>query len=64
MNPADPVAALEQWVDHGARYRVLQLTPEHVVLQLCTCYGEPVDRLESSDPALFEYVRARADDQD
>lgn len=51
-------------MDHGAQYRVLQLTPEHVVLQLCTCYGEPVDRLESSDPALFEYVRARAADED
>jgi hypothetical protein len=60
MGPADPVAALEQWIDHGAGYRVLELTPDRAVLELRTCTGEPVDRLESSDPALVRYVQERA----
>jgi hypothetical protein len=50
---------LERWEDHGAIWRVMALGPEHVSIDLCACTGEPVDRLDSSDPALLEYVRAR-----
>jgi hypothetical protein len=56
--PETPLEQLERWEDFGATWRTLELDSEHVVLQLCTCYGEPVDRLESADPALIEYVRA------
>jgi hypothetical protein len=57
MDPADPVAALERWIDHGAGYRVLELSADRAVLELRACTGEPVDRLESADPELIRYVR-------
>jgi hypothetical protein len=55
-----PLQQLERWEDFGATWRPLEVSDEHVVLQLCTCHGEPVDRLESDDSALIDYVRARS----
>src|SRR4051812_32251736 len=57
MDHANPVEVLQRWVEHGARYRVMELSDDHVVLELRTCYGEPVDRLESRDAGLLRYVR-------
>jgi hypothetical protein len=56
--PETPLERLERWEAFGATWRTLELDDDHVVLQLCTCHGEPVDRLESDDAALIEYVRA------
>ena len=56
----DPIAVLERWTDHGADYRVLHLSDALAIVDLCTCHGEPVDRLESSEPRLIEWLRARA----
>jgi hypothetical protein len=58
VSPEDPIALLERWTDNGAVYRVLELTDERAVVQMCTCYGEPVDRLESEDRRLIDYLRA------
>jgi hypothetical protein len=55
----DPIAVLERWTDHGALYRVLELTDERAVVQLQTCYGEPVDLLQSEDPRLIAFLRDR-----
>lgn len=57
MSSEDPVTTLERWCDHGAEYRVLVLTDEQAVVELRTCHGEPVERLESSDPELLAYLR-------
>jgi hypothetical protein len=57
MSPEDPVAVLERWRDAGATYRILHLSDEAAIVQLCTCFGEPVDRLESRDPSLIAYLR-------
>ena len=59
MDPADPLAALQRWIDHGAGYRVLELSSDRAVLELRACTGEPVDRLESADPDLIRYVLER-----
>jgi hypothetical protein len=56
----DPVSVLERWVEHGADYRVVSLTEETAVVELRSCLGDPVDRLESSDPRLIAYLRAPA----
>jgi hypothetical protein len=53
----DPVAVLERWTDHGAVYRVLELTDERALVQLQTCYGEPVDLLESADARFIAFLR-------
>jgi hypothetical protein len=63
VRPDDPVAALERWRDHGADYRVLELSSARAVVELRTCHGEPVDRLESDDPRLVEYLRAQGGDR-
>ena len=57
MNDDDtPIAALERWEAHGATWRVAILTEKLAVVELCTCHGELVDTLRSSDPALLRYL--------
>ena len=53
----DPVSTLERWTDSGASYRVVHLSEEAAIVDLCTCHGEPMERLESSDRRLIEYLR-------
>lgn len=53
------IADLERWEEHGAIWRTLELTDERAVVELCTCYGEPVDLVQSEDPKLIEFVRRR-----
>jgi hypothetical protein len=53
------VATLERWEAHGAVWHVLILTEKLAVVELCTCHGEPVDTLRSSDPALLRYLAGR-----
>jgi hypothetical protein len=57
--PDDPVEVLRRWEDHGAAWRVEELTDDRAVVLLCICDGEPVDRLESGDAALIDYLRTR-----
>jgi len=61
MHTADEsaVARLERWEASGATWNVVILTERLVVVELCTCHGEPVDRIRSVDPALVQYVSAR-----
>jgi hypothetical protein len=53
-----PIDVLERWELFGAQWRVVQLSDEHAVVDLCTCTGEPVGRLRSTDPALIDYLRS------
>jgi (2Fe-2S) ferredoxin len=55
--PEDPVTTLERWRDSGADYRVVHVSDAVAIVDLCTCYGEPVERLESEDPKLISYLR-------
>jgi hypothetical protein len=54
-----PIEALERWEEHGAQWRAIHVSDERAVVDLCTCYGEPVDRLESSDARLIAWLRER-----
>jgi len=56
-----PVDVLGRWCDHGAQYRILHLTEARAVVQLLTCTGEPVDRLESSDGELIAWLEEHAE---
>ncbi len=56
----DPIEVLERWEDHGAVWRVAALSDRHVSIDLCTCSGEPVDRLESDDSRVIQLARERA----
>jgi hypothetical protein len=53
------VAELERWQDNGATWRVLELHDQRIMLQLCSCSGEPMDLVESQDPEVIAYVRHR-----
>jgi hypothetical protein len=55
----DPVEILQRWEDAGAVWRLESLTDERAVVTLCTCTGEPVDRLESGDEALLRFLGER-----
>ena len=59
-----PVEILTRWEDHGAEWRVESLTDERAVVVLCTCTGEPVDRLESGDAELLRFLRERESEDD
>ena len=54
-----PIETLRRWEDHGAVWRAVHVSDERAIVDLCACTGEPVDRLESSDPELIRYLRER-----
>ena len=56
------IDALERWVLFGAQWRIVDLSGERAVVDLCTCTGELVERLESDDPALIRYLRSAPSD--
>jgi hypothetical protein len=50
---------LQRWEDHGATWNTLELDDRHAIVQLCTCYGEPVDIVRGEEPQLIEFIRRR-----
>jgi hypothetical protein len=60
--PPLTLEALQQWEDSGATWQALEVSDERAVVELCTCYGEPVDRLQGESPELIAFVRSRRDD--
>lgn len=61
-SPALTVDGLERWVQFGAQWHVMHLSNDRATVELCACTGEPVERLESHDPAVIDYLRtAQAD---
>jgi hypothetical protein len=57
-----PVELLERWEHYGATWRAVHISDGKAIVDLCTCHGEPVDRIESGDPALIRFVRERGAD--
>jgi hypothetical protein len=58
MRPSLNVEDLKRWEDNGATWRAIEVTDQRAVVELCTCYGEPVDQLEGDGSELIEFVRA------
>jgi len=55
------IAALERWVLFGATWTVAEISAEHVLVQLCSCTGEPVECRETRDLTVIAYVRDASD---
>ncbi|MET1134253.1 MAG: hypothetical protein ABWX60_12605 [Aeromicrobium sp.] len=56
------MARLERWVTHGGTCRVVELDAAEADVVLCRCDGgEEVERFRTSDPAVIDWVRRRAD---
>jgi hypothetical protein len=51
------IDGLERWALSGASWRVVDISRERVVVDLCTCTGEPLERLQSDDPSVIGYLR-------
>ena len=58
------VERLERWALSGAHWRVAEITSEHVVVDLCACTGEPVERRQSADRAVIAYLTVAPTDLD
>jgi hypothetical protein len=54
-----PAAVLIGWEEHGVIWRLRHHSDTLAVVDLCTCHGEPVDELRSSDPGLLRYAARR-----
>jgi hypothetical protein len=44
--------------------RVVDISNQHAVVDLCTCTGEPLERLQTEDPAVIGYLRTAHCDLD
>ena len=53
------IEILTRWEEHGATWRTRVLTDSEAVVELCSCYGEPIDELRSGEPELLRYLAAR-----
>ena len=62
MSSSVTIKELEEWELNGAIWRPVEVTDQRAVIDLCSCSGEPMDRVESEEPKLIEYVRARRAD--
>lgn len=48
---------LERWVLSVACRRVVDISNEHAVVDVCACTGEPLERVESGEHAVIGYLR-------
>jgi hypothetical protein len=51
------VEHLDQWALAGVHWRVAEITDRGVLVDLCACTGELVERRQSADPVVIGYLR-------
>ncbi len=56
------IGELEDWERNGAVWRPVEISPHRAVVDLCSCTGELMERVESDDPEFVQLVRARRDE--
>lgn len=52
------IERLERWQSAGGSWRMVEMAAGHVVIELCACTGEPMQRLHSEDPTVVARLRA------
>jgi hypothetical protein len=63
--PCAPIEVLERWEAFGGLWRSRgSSSADDAVVELCSCHGEPIDELRSSDPALARYLARRPTSED
>jgi hypothetical protein len=55
------IAELEDWERNGAVWRPVEIRAHRAVVDLCSCTGGLMERVQSDDLQFIEYVRARRD---
>jgi hypothetical protein len=53
------VSELQDWERNGAVWEPAEIYAGRAVVDLCSCSGELMERVESEDPEFIEFVRAR-----
>lgn len=48
---------LERWALAGGSWRVVEISAERAIVDLCACTGEPMQRLRSDDPVVIAQLR-------
>ena len=61
---AETIDILRRWEQSGAIWRVQSISGAEAVVQLCTCFGEPVDVVRTADPEALRYLAARPSSAD
>ena len=61
----DPVAVLQRWANAGAVWRVIHRGEHAVTVALYQCDGgQEVDRIDSADPRLLDFLAERDSSED
>jgi hypothetical protein len=55
------VRELEDWERNGAVWQPVEIYTGRAVVDLCSCSGELMERVESGDPEFIDFVRSRRD---
>jgi hypothetical protein len=50
------VEDLERWTQSGAHWHIIHLSAEQATVELCACTGEPVERLQTTDPQTVRFL--------
>jgi len=58
--PSVTIEDLERWEDNGAMWRPFEVTDTYAVIDLCSCTGEAMERVQSDGEDVIELARARA----
>jgi hypothetical protein len=58
------IKRLEDWARAGAHWRVVHHAEGRTVVEFQQCTGEPIERLESEDPAMIAFLRGVESDLD
>jgi hypothetical protein len=58
------IESLEEWVRAGAHWRVVRHSERGATVELQECTGRLVQRVDSDDPAVIEYLRGVESDLD
>jgi hypothetical protein len=58
------IEVLTRWEQSGAIWRVRTITESEAVVDLCTCFGEPVDVLHARRAEVLRYLAARPSSDD
>jgi hypothetical protein len=51
------ITAIERWMLFGATWQMVDISNEHAIIDLCSCAGEPVERRETADAMVINYLR-------
>ena len=62
--PPVTIDDLERWVEFGARWGAVQIADGRAIVELRQCTGELVERRQTDDAAMIDYLRTHRSNGD